>query len=185
MFETLLTTYGYPILFIGTVMEGETVMVLGGLSAQLGYLSLTWVILVGFLGALCGDQICFYLGRRHGQAMLVRFPSWKARADRALHRLHRHQNLVILSFRFLYGLRSVTPFVIGMSNVTYLRFVVLDLISAGIWSVCIALGGYYFGQAVGLVLKDIQKYQVALLTGIAGVALLVWLVHVYRQRRSF
>jgi len=184
MLESLLATYGYPILFIGTVMEGETVMILAGLSAHLGYLSLFWVIAIGFLGAFCGDQICFLIGRRHGQELLARFPSWNARAERALQKLQKHQNLVILSFRFLYGLRAATPFVLGMGQVSYLRFVTLDLISASIWAVCIALAGYYFGRAVEPVLKDIQHYEAALLTGIGGIALLVWLVHVYRRRRA-
>ena len=46
----------------------------------------------------------------------------------------QHQNLLILGFRFLYGLRSVTPFVIGMSGISWLRFALLNVIGAGIWA---------------------------------------------------
>ena len=49
--ESLLTTYGYPILIIGTFLEGETVLVLGGLAAHLGYLSLDWVIVCALGGS--------------------------------------------------------------------------------------------------------------------------------------
>jgi len=184
MLESLLTTYGYPILFIGTLMEGETVMILGGLSAHLGYLSLPWVVVIGFLGAVCGDQISFFIGRRHGPALLARYPSWNARAERVLQKLGKHQNLVILSFRFLYGLRAATPFVIGMSKISYLRFTTLGLVSAGIWAISIAVAGFYFGRAVELVLEDIKSYELELLSGVVGVALVVWLVHVYRRRRA-
>ncbi len=93
MLETLLTNYGYPILTIGTFLEGETIMVLGGLFAHLGYLSLPWVIVCGFCGTLCGDQLYFFLGRRHGKGLLTRHPAWQARTDTVLEKLERHQTL--------------------------------------------------------------------------------------------
>lgn len=125
MLESLLSSYGYPILIIGTFLEGETVMILAGVAARIGYLSLDWVILCGFCGTFFGDQLYFILGRRHGKSMLARHPSWQAPASRVFKKLQRHQNLLILSFRFLYGIRTVTPFVIGMSDVSYLRFALL------------------------------------------------------------
>ena len=47
----ILQDYGYAAVFVGTFLEGETIMVLGGLAAQLGYLSLDWVIACGFCKA--------------------------------------------------------------------------------------------------------------------------------------
>jgi len=184
MLESMLSAYGYPILFIGTFLEGETVMVLGGLSAHLGYLSLDRVIACGFCGTLLGDQLSFFLGRWHGKALLARYPSWQARTQGVFDKLEQHQNLLILGFRFLYGLRSVTPFAIGMSDVSYLRFILLNLAGAGIWAISIGLAGYYFGQAVEALLGDIKRYELALMAGIIGAALLVWLVHFYRRYRS-
>jgi len=101
-----------------------------------------------------------------------------------LHLLGKHQNLVILSFRFLYGLRTVTPFAIGMSKVSYVRFTVLNLVGAGIWAVGISLAGYYFGHAVDVVLGDIKHYELEILASIAVVAVLIWLVRFFRQSRS-
>jgi membrane protein DedA with SNARE-associated domain len=181
--ESLLSTYGYPIIIMGTFLEGETIMVLGGVSAHLGYLSLDLVIICGFFETLLGDQLFFFLGRRHGKNMLSRRPSWQAPASRVFLLLERHQNLLILGFRFLYGIRSVTPFAIGMSNVSYLRFIVLNFIGAGIWAISIGLAGYYFGQVVESILGDIKQYEVEFMGTIVGVALLVWVVHLYRKRR--
>jgi membrane protein DedA with SNARE-associated domain len=58
-FETILKTYGYWAIFIGTFAEGETILILGGIAAKLGYLALPWVILAAFVGGLCGDQLFF------------------------------------------------------------------------------------------------------------------------------
>jgi membrane protein DedA with SNARE-associated domain len=184
MLESLLTTYGYPILIIGTFLEGETIMVLGGVAAHLEYLSLKWVIVCGFCGSLFGDQLYFIIGRRHGKSLLAQHPSWQRRAERVFDKLERHQTLLILGMRFLYGLRSVTPFAIGMSDVSYLRYTVLNLIGAGIWAISIGLAGYYFGHALESVLGDIKRYELELMAGIVGLATLIWLAHFYRRRRS-
>ena len=67
MLESLIDTYGYIAIFIGTLLEGETVLVLGGFAAFRGYLSLPYVILTAFIGSMLGDQFFFYLGRTHAQ----------------------------------------------------------------------------------------------------------------------
>ncbi|MDB4575782.1 DedA family protein [bacterium] len=182
MLESLLTTYGYPALIIGTFLEGETVMILAGVAAHLGYLSLDWVIICGFCGTVIGDQLYFFLGRRHGKSMLTKRPSWQAPAARVFRKLERHQILLILSFRFLYGIRTVTPFAIGMSDISYLRFALLNIFGAGIWAVTIALAGYYFGQAMETVLGDIKHYELELITGIVACSALVWAIYLYRHR---
>lgn len=184
MLESLLTTYGYPILIIGTFLEGETVMILAGVAAHLGYLSLDLVILCGFSGTLIGDQLYFYLGRRHGKSMLAKHPAWQAPAERVFNKLRKHQDLLILSFRFLYGIRTVTPFAIGMSEVSYLRFTLLNIIGAGIWAVGIACAGYYFGRAVESVLGNIKQYEIEVMAAIIVIASLVWCIRFYRQRSN-
>jgi len=184
MLESLLTTYGYPIVIIGTFLEGETILILGGLAAHLGYLSLDGVIVCGFCGTLLGDQLYFFLGRHKGKTLLARHPSWQPRTQRVFHILERYQVLLLLGFRFLYGLRTVTPFAIGMSNVSYLQFTLLNLIGAGIWTISIVFAGYYFGRAMQALLGDIKQYELELMTGIIGTAMVIWLVHFYRHRRS-
>lgn len=182
MLETLLTAYGYPILIIGTFFEGETIMILGGLAAHLGYLSLGGVITCGFLGTLLGDQLSFFIGRRHGKHLLARHAGLQGRADRVFRLLERHQNLLIVGFRFFYGFRFVTPIVIGMSAVSFRRFLVLNLTGAALWAVSVAFAGYYFGRAVESVVGDVKRYEISLMAGMLAVAGLVWLVYLYRRR---
>ena len=182
MLETLLTAYGYPILLVGTFFEGETIMILGGLAAHLGYLSLGGVIACGFFGTLLGDQLSFFIGRRHSKNLLVRRARWQGRADRVFRLLERHQNLLIVGFRFFYGFRFVTPVVIGMSGVSFWRFLVLNLTGAALWAVAVAFAGYYFGRAVESMLGDVKRYEIALMAGMLAVAGLVWLVYLYRRR---
>ncbi len=179
----LLQDFGYPALVLGTFLEGEAIMILGGLAAHLGYLSIEGVIVCGFLGTLTGDQLYFFLGRRHGKAFLTRRPTWQARTNRVFAILERHQNMLILGFRFLYGLRSVTPFAIGASNVHYVRFAVLNVLGAAVWATSIGLAGFFFGHAMDTLLGDLKRYELALMGSVAGVAIVVWLVQTVRRRR--
>jgi membrane protein DedA with SNARE-associated domain len=183
MLETWLAQYGYPMLAAGTFLEGETVMVLGGLAAHMGYLSLDLVILSGFIGSLAGDQLYFLLGRRYGRTLLARYPQWRPRAEQVLSRLERHQNLVVLGFRFMYGLRSISPFAIGLSRISYLRYSALNVIGSAVWAAAVGLAGYYFGRAVETLLGDIRAYELELMAAVIAAAGVMWLVRFARRRQ--
>ncbi len=126
MLEHLIETYGYWAVLVGTFLEGETILVLAGFAAHQSYLQLPALILAACCGSLCGDQLLFYLGRRHSAFVLRRRPAWKQRIERVKRKLIRYRNLFLVSFRFLYGLRIVTPFMVGMSSVPTLVFVMLQ-----------------------------------------------------------
>jgi membrane protein DedA with SNARE-associated domain len=179
---SFLETFGYLAVVVGTFFEGETVLVLAGLASHRGYLSLPAVIAAGFVGTLAGDQLYFQLGRRRGEAFLARRPRLRARIGRARGFLERHHVAFILGFRFLYGLRTVSPFAIGMSDVPFARYLLLNAIGALIWAVTIALLGYSVGQSAEIVLGRAREIEAWLFAGIAATGAIVWLVYLVRTR---
>lgn len=183
MLESLISQFGYPIILLGTFLEGEMILILGSFSAHLGYLSLKWVITCGFIGTVCGDQLYFFLGRKHGKAHLNKHPGWVPTVNRILTLVHRHQVILILGFRFLYGVRTITPFAIGMSEVSYIKFTLLNIIGAGIWAISIGVAGYYFGNAVESVIGHIKHYEIILMSTLIMMGMLIWLIHFYRRYR--
>ena len=94
--------------------------------------------------------------------------------------LERHQSWLILGFRFLYGLRNITPFAIGMSRVPTRRFVVLNIVGAAIWAVTFACGGYLFGVAMEAFFLGQQKWFVII--GAAAFAAVLWVARMIRSR---
>jgi membrane protein DedA with SNARE-associated domain len=184
--ESLIQTYSYVAIFVGTFLEGETVLVLGGFAAHRGYLVLPWVILAAFVGSVMGDQRFFYLGRTHSQWVLARRPLWKARVDRAHQLLERFRTLIILGFRFMYGLRMIIPFFLGMSSVSTRKFIILDVIAAFVWAVAVGTGGYLFGNILEIILGDIRHYELFILGAIAIIGVSLWALHsyLYRKRRA-
>lgn len=183
MIESLIERYGYLAILVGTFLEGETILVLGGFAAHRGLLHLPGVIIAAFVGSVLSDQLFFFLGRRHGAALLAKRPKWQAGVARVRGLIDRHSTLLILVFRFLYGLRNVTPFALGMSNVPTARFVALNAVGAAVWAVAIAVLGWSVGEAAKQVLGHVQRYERALAGGIVLVGLLLWLWHRFRARR--
>ena len=179
----LIQQYGYLAILIGTFLEGETILILGGFAAHLGYLELPWVMVSAFTGSFVGDQLYFYLGRRYGPKILSRRDSWRLNAEKVYKHLHRHQNFLILSFRFFYGLRNVTPFAVGAAHISRLRFFALNLIGAVVWSITFAGVGFIFGEAVRLMLDDVKRYELYLLLALALAGMILWLSSIYRVRR--
>ncbi len=181
--EHLIEQYGYWGIFLGTFLEGETILILGGFAAHRGYLDLPGVMLCAFAGTLLSDQLLFFLGRRHGQALLTWRPSWQERVARLKGWIGRNRILIILVFRFWYGLRTVTPFALGMSRVAWLEFILLNIVGALVWAAAIGGVGYLFGQVMEAVLGDIRRIEMLIMLAIALIGLGFSVRH-YRRRRD-
>jgi membrane protein DedA with SNARE-associated domain len=182
--EYFIETYGYFALLIGTFLEGETILVLAGFAAHLGYLNLPWVILVAFVGTLSGDQLFFYLGRWHSRAILARFPAWQNRLHKIQRLIERHQTTLILGLRFLYGLRTITPFALGTIRIRRGYFPLLNTLSALSWAVVVGTGGYLFSNVLRIIMIDIKRYELKAFGAIAIMGGLIWGIHFYRSRRN-
>ena len=180
--QGLIEHAGYALLFVGTMLEGETVLVLGGAAARLGYLRLEWVIACAFAGSLLGDQIWFWIGRRYGTRMLARRETWRSRVDRIHAQLQRYEVPFLVGFRFVYGIRNLTPFVVGMSRIGATKFLLLNALGALLWSVAGALAGYLLTQAADALLGDIKRFELAFLAAIATLGLCLWGYRTLRSR---
>ncbi len=181
--EELLSAYGYWAILAGCFFEGETVLVIGGFAAYQGYLHLPWVIVAAYGGTLLGDQLYFFLGRVYGQKVLKRRPYWQGRVAKVHRLLRRFQTWLILLFRFLYGIRVITPFVIGMSGVSPRKFLFFNAIGAMIWAVLVGAGGYAFGTVLEGLLGDVKRYERLILALMALTGILVWGAFIFYRRR--
>lgn len=182
--KEFITAYGYYAVFSGSVAEGETMVVLGGIAAHRGYLQLPWVMAAAFAGGWLGDLAYFLLGRRYGTALLARFPALQQKAQRARRLVESYPIFVIVALRFLYGLRIVGPMVIGMSAVRPGRFLALNALGALVWAVVIVAAGYAFSNAVEALLPQIRHYEEYFFAAVLAVGVLVWVLGRARRARA-
>ena len=178
----LIHTYGYIGVVIGTFLEGETTLLLAAFAAHQGYMELPYVMAAASLGSFCGDQSFFWLGRKRRRKTLARHPALAGKIEKAQALMERYRKLVMFFFRFMYGLRTVIPFAIGMSKIPAVEFITFSTVSAVVWAVLVAGAGYLFGNALESLLGDMKRYELVVLGAIAVTGVAVWIIYLYRRK---
>jgi len=165
----------YPLLFgicagdaVFPVLPSETAMIVCGIQAARGHLSLELVIAVGAAGAFVGDNTSYALGRYAGEPVVDRFFSGeraKARLDWATRYLKERGTYILVVARFIPGGRTATTFTSGLVRVRWLmRFVPYIFVAAILWAVYGALLGYLGGK----LFRDHPLYALLVAFGIAA-----------------
>jgi membrane protein DedA with SNARE-associated domain len=181
----LVDTYGYPLVFVGAMLEGETILVLAGVAAHLGYLTLWKVVTVAALGGFLGDQFYFFLGRRKGLSVLEHFPAARRVAPEVDCLVRRYKLLAVPLLRFAYGVRTVGPVIVGASTIPAWEFAGLNLLGAVVWATVVGGAGYFFGQAVVAALgraEHVEMLAFAVMVVLAPFGL--WAYRARRRRKA-
>ncbi|EBB7771740.1 DedA family protein [Salmonella enterica subsp. enterica serovar Tennessee] len=156
--NTLITHYGYAALVIGSMSEGETVTLLGGVAAHQGLLKFPLVAAAVALGGMMGDQLLYLLGRCYGGKILRRFPRYHTKIRRAQKMIQRHPYLFVIGTRFMYGFRVVGPLLIGASRLPPKIFLPLNIVGALIWALLFTTLGYLGGEVIAPWLHDLDQH---------------------------
>ena len=177
----LVAQYGYAMVLVGALAEGESVLLAAGFAAHRGLLHLPVVMAIAFAASTCADQFFFYLGRRYGPRMLARWPTLQAKMQRVEPMLQRHPSAAIFGMRFLYGLRTAGPIALGALGVSLWRFALLNLLGAALWAAAFSLLGWQFGHALDRLLPHLRAVEESVLVALLCAAL-VWTL--WRRQRA-
>lgn len=180
----LLATYGYWAIFIGCLLEGETILILGGMAAHQHVLKLLPVIGYASLAGMLGDQLLFWAGRYFGERLLPRLHKQQAAIDKVTSLIQHHPTVSIFLVRFLYGMRLVGPMVIGASKVSPLKFACINLVGAVVWATLFASAGYWAGEFLQRVLGDLKPYRLPIALGVVALVVAVGLIRHFRAKRK-
>ncbi|MBA3210131.1 DedA family protein [Salmonella enterica] len=156
--NTLITHYGYAALVIGSMAEGETVTLLGGVAAHQGLLKFPLAASAVALGGMMGDQLLYLLGRCYGGKILRRFPRYHTKIRHAQKMIQRHPYLFVIGTRFMYGFRVVGPLLIGASRLPPKIFLPLNMVGALVWALLFTTLGYLGGEVIAPWLHDLDHH---------------------------
>jgi len=182
--ELLLERFGYFAVYLGTFLEGETILVLAGFFSQRGYLSFPIVVIVAFLGSISGHIFWFWLGRTQGLKIFKRYPKMEKHFGKGIRMFERYGAPTIFVSQYLYGLRISCAIIVGLSKISIPKFLFYEAISCSTWAFVIAVLGYYFGEAVDRMLgkaAHVEKYALLVLLLIG---LCVWLYHKRKEKKE-
>ena len=137
--------------FIGFVAPGEFTIILGGVLAGQGTLSIQLLIGIAWVSCVIGDGIGFYLGHRLGRDFVIKHGSKVRLKQETFAKVEdffeKHGGKTILIGRWLGLIRPLMPFTAGASGMSYRRFLPFDILGAGLWATTWCLLGYIFWQS--------------------------------------
>ncbi len=172
--HTLIEQYGLIAVFVACVAEGETAAILAGFFAHQGVFVPWQAFVAVFLGAFGGDASFFLCGRRFSDKPFVQKLRQRPGFDRAFDLMQRYPAAYVIGNRYVYGFRLVGGVAAGLSTISAPKFVVLNAISALVWTTLFCGIGYIFGQGaeqlIGGALHKHQRLLVGLAIGVVGVA---------------
>lgn len=179
----LIHDYGYAAVAVGAFLEGETVLILAAVSAHLGYLKLPLVMAVAAVCAFFGDNAFFFVGRRYGRRLMVRFPALAAAVPRVDRMIGRWHALAVILLRFTYGLRIAGPIVLGAGRMKTFTFMWANAVGAVIWALLLGAIGWGFGHAAAQVLGHVAKAEYIAIGVVVAIVLIVSTIHLMAKRR--
>lgn len=132
------------------VVPSEAAVITAGVVAAGGDLYLPAVIVAAAAGAFAGDNLAYWIGRRYGTGLTLRFgkgTNSQRRIDWAAGTLRRRGGELITVARFIPGGRTAVALTAGLTRFGWYRFGVCDGLATVIWSVYAASLGYFGGHA--------------------------------------
>ena len=186
----LLLEYGLVILFAAVAIEsagvpvpGETALIAAAVLAERGHYPLVAVIAVAAAGAIVGDNVGYWLGRKGGRALLRKTPIVRNYSERVLppaeRFFQRHGAKTVFIGRFVAILRVTAAWLAGISHMPWWRFLLWNAAGGIVWAALVAVVAYQLGRAAA---DAISRYGVYAAIGIA-VAIVIALIGFRLWRR--
>ncbi len=132
--------------FVGLVFPGETAVIVGGVVAGQGEISIVLLIAIVWTAAWAGDTVSFFIGRRLGRGFILKHgPRVRITHERFAQverYFERHGGKTILVGRFLGLIRALAPFIAGSSGMAYRAFLPYSVLGTGLWAGTFSVLGY-------------------------------------------
>jgi membrane protein DedA with SNARE-associated domain/membrane-associated phospholipid phosphatase len=174
--------------FVGLVVPGETVMLLGGAVAGQGAIDIYLLIAIAWFSAWLGDTTSFFLGRRLGREFVLkhgpRFGISHERFEKVEDYFGRHGGKTIFIGRWISLVRAFAPFIAGSSGMGYRAFVPYSILGTGLWASLHILIGYFFSRSIETAGHYAARGAAALATLIAVVVGTVFIVRWLRVEEN-
>jgi len=194
--QEVIGRWGYVVIFTAMLLEnaglplpGETVTLLGGYAAGSGQLNVLGVMGAAAGGAVLGDNIGYWVGRRLGWGLILKVGRWLGQSPAQLEKLRdqflRHAGKSVLLGRFVAVLRVVAGPMAGAVGVPYPKFLLCNVVGATLWATTMVslawLGGRWI--PVERMVKGVVEFGLGALVLVALIVLLPRLLSRFEQRQ--
>lgn len=181
-----LVVFAEDALFVGFVLPGETLAILGGATASIGHTHLSAVLAVVVVAAIVGDSVGYEIGRIGGPRLLTLplLRRHESRLQDAQDVVRRRGGPAVFLGRWTAFFRAVTPALAGLSGMRYRTFLPWNAIGGVAWGGAAVMAGYVAGVSYHRVEKWLGAGAAGVVAAIVVVALVVWQVRKRRHARQ-
>lgn len=181
-----LVVFAEDALFVGFVLPGETLAILGGATASLGHTHLSAVLAIVVLAAVVGDSVGYEVGRLGGPRLLTLplLRRHESRVQDAQDVVRRRGGPAIFLGRWTAFFRAVTPALAGLSGMPYRTFLPWNAVGGLAWGAAAVTAGYLAGVSYHRVEKWLGAGAAGVVVAVVAVALGVWQVRKRRHGRD-
>ncbi|MBW9153143.1 DedA family protein [Clostridium estertheticum] len=183
-------TYGvlFLIIFIETglvitpFLPGDSMLFAAGALAGIGSMNIFTLLIISYLAAILGDTANYFIGKKIGKKILakeeVRFIN-KDYLIKAQEFYEKHGSMTIVIARFIPIIRTFAPFVAGIGEMNYSKFVPYNIAGGGLWVSLFLGGGYFFGN-----LSFVKTHFSYMLVAIIIISLLPGVIVFMKEKRK-
>lgn len=182
-FEQIITEYGYYAIALFACIEGEVAIITAGILACQGLLSLHLVMFAAFLGTWITEQVLFFVGRFYGPNIIKKFPKINHKAQTIFELIRKYDTLYIFSFRFIYGIRNISPLIIGTAKVSPPKYCLINFLAAALWSIIIPSIGFLFSRFAKNNIQDVHTYFVVMGIFLLLIAILPYIIYRLKHKK--
>ena len=154
----LMKEYSYIILYIWSILEGESGLIMAGIFSHTGDMNLYLSILVAALGGFSGDFIYFFIGRYNKKYVHKKLISQRRKFALTHLLLKKYGWPIIFVQRYMYGMRTLIPISIGLTGYSSKKFAIINFLSALVWAGVTITLAWYFGQDLLDLLKIMKEH---------------------------
>lgn len=173
---------GYLAIFLGSLLEGETSLITGAFLVHRGYFVMTKIVVITFIAAQGIDWVYFFIGRKHGKRFLHKRPMLESKLNRLTSWIEKYPILLMIFYRFIYGVRIPLVIAFGLSSYNAVRFGILSSVGTALWVTCYAALGYYFGAFLEANFARLKHFEFTIIIGLVIVSLIIF--YVVRKRNN-
>jgi membrane-associated protein len=174
--------FGETAVFVGFVLPGEIAVVLGGVLASRGHLSLPLLIAIVVVAAIAGPFVGYEIGRRMGDRLFAARVLRRVQGgvDKAKIVLQQRGGAAVLAGRFVAILRALIPAAAGAAQVRYRTFTLYNIVGGLIWGAGYCLLGYLAGSAYAVVERRVGTGLAIVIAAVIVIAVAVWAIRRHR-----
>jgi membrane protein DedA with SNARE-associated domain len=166
--EDLIRDWGYIVLFLYSLGGGFIALAIAGVLSFTGDLSIEITIIVAFIANFVGDQVLFLLARNKNIFAKEMLNKHRRKIALATVMMRKQGDLSIFLQKYIYGIKTLIPIVIGLSKYSSSRFLVFNFFAAIIWALIVGVSSYMMGEVVIRVFEEFKYYSIPIVVIILG-----------------